>query len=218
MVYCKRVITLSLLAAAGVLSACAHDGSAVITRSWQIDHVLAEKRDECRYGAISYSLSEELKEKPGGADVLENLDSICPELTIQFSEVANGTEVAALSASDTGTSDTPTSDGPADNGPSDGDTPDGGGSDTSDGGDSTGGGDTSDGGDSSGGGDTSDGGDSTGGGDTSDGGDSSGGGDTSGGGNNNGNGNGKGSKGNNGGGNGSEGSSPGQGSGANHDE
>ena len=193
----KRVLTVTSMISAGLVSACAQNSEAVITRSWQVEQALNENREVCRYDAISDALALRLKEQPGGPQMLDDLSGICPELTIIPLESRRGDLFASVSDDDN----------------------DSFGSDSSSGGGDSSGGDSSSGDSSSGGGDSSGGDSSSGGGDSSGGDSSSGGGDSSGGDSSSGGGNrGGGSNANNGGGNGSEGGSPGRGSGANNDE
>lgn len=143
----KRVLTVTSMISAGLVSACAQNSEAVITRSWQVEQALNENREVCRYDAISDALALRLKEQPGGPQMLDDLSGICPELTIIPLETRRGDLFASVSDDDNESFGSDSSSGAGDS--SSGDSSSGGGD--SGGGDSSGG-DSSSGGGNRGGG------------------------------------------------------------------
>lgn len=208
-----RLFAVSSLVAAGFLSACATPSENVITRAWQVDYALGDMERECRFHAITDTVTNEISKRIDADQVFEELWQACPDLTLaslpdggaetspdiptglatdgqdNAAEISGNDESSGSNAGSDGSSSN-TSAGESSSGESAGNGSEGGNGAGSDGDDS--------GSDSAGNG-------------GGEGGSDSGGGSKS-------NGNGRGSSANNGGGNGSEGSSPGRGRGANLDE
>jgi hypothetical protein len=221
MEYSGKLPVIAPLCIAGLLSACAAPSHSVITRAWQVDHTLAGVDRDCRFNAISRTVTEEISARIDADQVFEELSQACPELMLAGTANASGERIfitdgeglvaTSLGAAGFGSSserstgsDRSSNDSRADAGDSTGSA--GGGAGGSSRGDTGGNAGSSDGGDASGdtgGGTGGDKGGGTGGDSTS---------DTSGKGGRNG------SNANNGGGNGSEGASPGRGKGAHQDE
>ena len=204
MEYLGKLPVIAPMCIVGFLSACANTSDTVITRAWQVDHVLNNINRECRYEVISDTAAEEVNLRIDADKVFEELFQACPELAMAAAAAGSGypkdvsrdgLEVASAAPSfsadkesfGASTTDSAGTDSETNSGNSEAAEGSGGG-ETSD--DSTGGDSTS----SENGPDGS----------TSD--DSFSDDNT------------KGSNANNGGGNGSEGSSPGRGKGANQDE